>query len=240
MENYNNFLIQFKSEFWNFCNEQHIFDLVPENNFDHVKNVVDNLVSNYQSQILQNDNKPMLFQVLSTELKNQLNNLNNVTREDLHNQKMDEFQQSYEDKQNEFNSMINKNVPEQPEFNDTVTDEPLSNDKLDELLKNQLEERKHLVPQNSVPDISANFTNQPLNIQEENQVIAMKHIPQENMNGALFSPQPNFTPERQDKTNENYEKIINLLENIVNNQKIYNSVFNKLINSQISILEKLK
>ena len=103
-----------------------------------------------------------------------------------------------------------------------------------------LEERKHLVPQNEITDISSNFTNQTLNIQEENQVIAMKHIPQENMNGALFSPQPNFTPERQDKTNENYEKIINLLENIVNNQKIYNSVFNKLINSQISILEKLK
>tara|TARA_B100001287_G_C22488359_1_gene437771 strand:- start:5 stop:766 length:762 start_codon:yes stop_codon:yes gene_type:complete len=253
MENYSNFLTIFKGEFWNFCNNNNLFIGIPESNFDKVKVAIDNVVSNYQNQIQQNNNKPLLFQVLAKELNSQLNSLKIMNSQQIQNEKSSQFQQDYENKQNEFNKMMKKELPKQPEFNDEEKDEPLTNENLDELLQKQMKERENLV-KNSF-DLSGNP--EPIfNIPEKNTIIATKPNnpePSSNsnelkqnllLNNSMQMNTLNQLPtihERQDNLNEGEkEKLFELLNKISDTQKIQNSILNKLIVSQISILEKLK
>ena len=248
MENYNNFMTIFKGEFWNFCNQNNLFIGIPESNFDKVKIAIDNIVSNYQNQIQQNNNKPLLFQVLAKELNSQLNSLKIMNSQQIQNEKSSQFQQDYENKQKEFNVMMKKEQPKQPEFNDENKDEPLTNENLDELLQQQMKEREYLV-KNSF-DLSGN-PDPAFNIPEKNTIIAIKPNNSEPTTGIStnnsiqmnnFNPLPTIN-ERQDKTNLSEiekEKLFDLLNKISDTQKIQNSILNKLIISQISILEKLK
>ena len=65
---------------------------------------------------------------------------------------MDQFQQSLEQKQQEFNSMMKKEQPQDVNF-EKLEDEPLSNDKLDELIAQQMKEREHLVQDQNLKTI---------------------------------------------------------------------------------------
>lgn len=244
MENYSNFLTIFKGEFWNFCNNNNLFIGIPESNFDKVKVAIDNVVSNYQTQIQQNNNKPLLFQTLAKELNEQLNSLKIMNSQQIQNKRSSLFNQEYENKQKEFNMMMKKEQPKQPEFSDETKDEPLSNENLDKLLQEQMKQREYLVKSNF--DLSGN-PSPSLNINEQNTIIAIK--PEEN--NLVQQPQQsmvNFTPlspisEKEDKTSlseAEKNKLFELLNKISETQKIQNSILNKLIVSQINILEKLK
>lgn len=243
MENYNNFLTIFKGEFWNFCNENNLFIGIPEANFDKVKIAIDNVVSNYQSQIQQNNNKPLLFQVLAKELTDQLSPLKIMNSQQIHNEKSSKFNQDYENKQKEFNMLMKKEQPKQPEFSDEAKDEPLSNENLDHLLQEQMKQREYLVKTSF--DLSGN-PEPSLNISEQNTIVAIK--PEVQDSNVQAPSMANFSPlntiiEQEDKTKINDEKINRLFEilnKISESQKIQNSILNKLIVSQINILEKLK
>lgn len=245
MENYSNFLTVFKGEFWNFCNQNNLFIGIPETNFDKVKIAIDNVVSNYQNQIQQNNNKPLLFQVLAKELNEQLNSLKIMNSQEIHNEKSSQFNQDYENKQKEFNMMMKTEQPKQPEFRDESKDEPLSNENLDELLQEQMKQREYLVK--SRFDLSGN-PEPILNISEQNTIVAIKPEPNNLIQQQPQQSMNNFTPlspipEIEDKTNlsnEDKQKLFELLNKISDTQKIQNSILNKLIVSQISILEKLK
>lgn len=243
MENYSNFLTIFKGEFWNFCNQNHLFIGIPESNFDKVKTAIDNVVSNYQNQIQQNNNKPLLFQILAKELSDQINPLKIMNSQQINNEKSSQFNQDYENKQKEFNMMMKKTQPKQPEFSDESKDEPLSNENLDNLLQEQMKQREYLVK--SSFDLSGN-PEPVLNLSEKNTIVAIKpeinelHQQVTSMNN--FSSLPSI-PEVEDKTNlseTEKNKLFELLNKISETQKIQNSILNKLIVSQINILEKLK
>ena len=243
MENYSNFLTVFKGEFWNFCNQNNLFIGIPESNFDKVKTAIDNVVSNYQSQIQQNNNKPLLFQVLAKELSDQLNPLKIMNSQQIHNEKSSKFNQDYENKQKEFNMMMKKEQPKQPEFSDETKDEPLSNENLDHLLQEQMKQREYLVK--SSFDLSGN-PEPVLNISEQNTIVAIKpelnDLNKQNSSMNNFLSLPSI-PEVEDKTNmsnEEKQKLFELLDKISETQKLQNSILNKLIVSQINILEKLK
>ena len=110
----------------------------------------------------------------------------------------------YENKQKEFNMMMKKEQPKQPEFSDESKDEPLTNENLDKLLQEQMKQREYLVKSNF--DLSGN-PEPVLNINEQNTIVAIKPEPENN----LIQQQPqqsmsNFTPlspipETEDKTN---------------------------------------
>ena len=245
MENYSNFLTVFKGEFWNFCNQNNLFIGIPESNFDKVKIAIDNVVSNYQNQIQQNNNKPLLFQVLAKELNEQLNSLKIMNSQQIHNEKSSQFNQDYENKQKEFNMMMKKEQPKQPEFSDETKDEPLTNENLDQLLQEQMKQREYLVK--SSFDLSGN-PEPALNISEQNTIVAIKPEPNNLIPQQPQQSMSNFTPlspipETEDKTsitNDEKKQLFELLNKISDTQKIQNSILNKLIVSQISILEKLK
>ena len=245
MENYSNFLTIFKGEFWNFCNNNNLFIGIPESNFDKVKVAIDNVVSNYQTQIQQNNNKPLLFQTLAKELNEQLNSLKIMNSQQIQNEKSSLFNQEYENKQKEFNMMMKKEQPKQPEFSDETKDEPLTNENLDQLLQEQMKQREYLVK--SSFDLSGN-PEPALNISEQNTIVAIKPEPNNLIPQQPQQSMSNFTPlspipETEDKTsitNDEKKQLFELLNKISDTQKIQNSILNKLIVSQISILEKLK
>lgn len=253
MTSHENFLTKFKGEFWNHCIEQNIFQQSHLSNVSEVTKIIDNIVSNYQSHIFQNDNPQQIYPKLIQELKLQLKSLGASTSQELKNLKMDQFQQNLEQKQQEFNSMMAKEQPQAVNF-DKLEDEPLSNDKLDELIAQQMKEREHLVQDHSQKNInqvspvnggSENeiHSNNPLSdIHEENIVISHKQIPN------LPSPQANTSifsvPVNSNELISELEGKIDILmkklDEIQEFQKKQNVVMNKMVTSQISILEKLK
>lgn len=142
---YGNYLSNFKEDLWQFCESQHVFTGIPENQIKNVVNVVDMIVSNYQSQILQNDNKQALYTILVKEISKQVESFKVITNEELRNMKKDSFQQSYENKQREFEEYMKVDQPKPIEFNDSMNDEPLTNEGIEALIKMQIQEREKLV-----------------------------------------------------------------------------------------------
>mgnify|MGYP006203458941 CR=1 FL=1 len=121
MEQYDTFLTRFKKDLWTQCVQQKIFDFIPEDNVEKAKEVFENNVKNYQSQILQHEGKgnvntlyPLLIQAISKEVVS----LKSVSRDDLTQQKQNIFDQQLDAKQKEFNTMMNKDVPPKPRFSD--------------------------------------------------------------------------------------------------------------------------
>lgn len=254
MTSHENFLTKFKGEFWNHCMEQHIFQQNHLSNVNEVTKIIDNIVSNYQSHIFQNDNPQQIYPKLIQELKLHLKSLGASTSQELKNLKMDQFQQSLEQKQQEFNSMMKKEQPQAVNF-DKLDDEPLSNDKLDELIAQQMKEREHLVqdhsqknmnqvsPVNRESDNGIHANNPLSDIQEENSVISHKQIPnlpspQENTSSIFSVPVNNN--ESNSELKDKIDALMKKLDEIQEFQKKQNIVMNKMITSQISILEKLK
>lgn len=247
MSSHQNFLTKFKSDFWNHCMQNNLFTQEQLHNVAELTKVIDNIVSNYQSHIFQNDNPQIMYPKLVEELKLHLQSLSATTSQELKNMNLDRFHQNYEQKQSEFNSLMNKEQPKNIEF-EKVEDEPLTNDKLEALIAQQMKEREHLVqqentPQNNTMDSQVsnispinNNNNQLANIPEENIVLTDKFIP--NLPNVLQnndSQNISFSGiESQIKT------LIEKVEKMQEMQKKQNIVLNKMITSQISILEKLK
>lgn len=253
MTNHENFLTKFKGEFWNYCMQNNVFEQHHLNNIPEVTKIIDNIVSNYQSHIFQNDNPQTIYPKLTQELKLQLQTLQANTSQELKNFKLDQFQQSFEQKQQEFNSMMKKEKPQDVNF-EKLEDEPLSNDKLDELIAQQMKEREHLVQEqkpgnntaNNVQQISptnnlndkSRQDNNPLNgIQEENMVIANKFIP--NISH-VQEKDSQIAVENANDLKQSIESLKKRIDELYEFQKKQNVVLNKMITSQISILEKLK
>ena len=108
-----------------------------------------------------------------------------------------------------------------------------------------MKQREYLVK--SSFDLSGN-PEPVLNISEQNTIVAIKPEPNNLIQKQPQQSMNNFTPlspipEIQDKTsitNDEKKQLFELLNKISDTQKIQNSILNKLIVSQISILEKLK
>ena len=252
MTTHQTYLNKFKGDFWNHCIQQNVFNQNHLNNINELTKIIDNIVSNYQSHIFQNENPQTMYPKLITELKNQLLSFSANTSQELKNIKLEQFQQNLEQKQHEFNSMMKKEEPNQVEFV-KVEDEPLSNDKLEALIAEQMKEREHLVQDNNmnaqIDNDNVNKSNHNLNnslsdIQEQNVVLANKFINLEQNiepKHVIHNKQQN-NEEKNDiliiktQINDLFEKI----DKIHEYQKKHNMLLNKMITSQISILEKLK
>ena len=67
MENYDNGLTRFKKELWSICTSMKVFDNIPEEHLEKVKQIFENSISNHQNQILQQqgeDNDGLIKQTL--------------------------------------------------------------------------------------------------------------------------------------------------------------------------------
>ena len=113
---WNNMMIfnQIQKDLWAKCVEQKVFDYIPENKLDKTKEVFEMNVYNYQTQILQQDgqnNSISLYPTLIRSIQNDVNSLKDITRDNVHQQRQESFEQEVESKQQEFNTMIIKMFP---------------------------------------------------------------------------------------------------------------------------------
>ena len=214
MENYDNYLTKFKKQLWDLCIKNSIFNNIPDSSLDKVKEIFEHTISNYKTQILQNDDNKSITSILINKINTEVSNLRSmktiITKEEIQQQSKDHFNEMVEAKQNEFNQLMKKENPETPNFSDNK-EAPINHEQFEQLINQQLQQRKEGI------DINNN-TN---------------HIIENNS----FSSLPN---QSSLKTSDNKdiiyikEKIHNLDRNI---EKI-SIILQKIINSQIALLKK--
>jgi len=231
---YDNHLISFKKNLWDECIQRKIFNNIPQSKFDNIKSMFENNVENYKTQILQDNSLNSVTQVLLERIRKDAELLKNVTNQQLKNTKKDVFETALKEKQDEYNSLISKQLPETPDFSDGSKDEPLDNDNLESLIQQHMKERD--LTTNITPK-SVQTATQDENNTEKNQVVMTNQFSESN---PVYSPDSNKLFEMiQQLHSENTalkEQMYNL-KTVIDKQ---NGVLNSIVNSQITILKKIK
>ena len=213
---YDTFLVRFKKDLWNKCVEFKVFDYIGDENVEKTKQVFENIVANYQSQILQHEDKgnaAILYEKLINEISKELTPLKKLTRDSIQQDKKNQFDQQVEQKQKEFNTMMNKDVPPTPQFSDDQKDEPIEQENLDELIENQMREREKVM--------NMNENNEP-----QNTIVASpSHLPYE-------QHRPTNIPE--------IPELMMKINKIEETMKIQSTILQQIVQSQLAILRKLK
>ena len=213
---YDTFLVRFKKDLWNKCVEFKVFDYIGDENVEKTKQVFENIVANYQSQILQHEDKgnaAILYEKLINEISKELTPLKKLTRDSIQQDKKNQFDQQVEQKQKEFNTMMNKDVPPTPQFSDDQKDEPIEQENLDELIENQMREREKVM--------NMNENNEP-----QNTIVAS----------------PSHLPYEQHRPTNIHEipELMMKINKIEETMKIQSTILQQIVQSQLAILRKLK
>ena len=213
---YDTFLVRFKKDLWNKCVEFKVFDYIGDENVEKTKQVFENIVANYQSQILQHEDKgnaAILYEKLINEISKELTPLKKLTRDSIQQDKKNQFEQQVEQKQKEFNTMMNKDVPPTPQFSDDQKDEPIEQENLDELIENQMREREKVM--------NMNENNEP-----QNTIVAS----------------PSHLPYEQHRPTNIHEipELMMKINKIEETMKIQSTILQQIVQSQLAILRKLK
>ena len=114
-----------------------------KNSFEYILTNIN--TNNYTS--LMDLNKVFILEILNKCNDNDFFKVNQVTNESIVNNREKIFEERLKRRQEEFSQLINKNVPNEINFQDDVTELPIDN--LDSLIQNTLEKRKYDIP----PDI---------------------------------------------------------------------------------------
>ena len=214
---YDNPLTRYKKDLWELCVSMNVFDNIPETKVDKTKELFENIISNYQTQILQQDNDQFLKQKIVTEFNKEVSKLKETTRESLTESKKNQFDLQLEEKQNEFNTMMHKDVPEKPQFQDENEEQPLEQENLDALIQQQMKERE------SVMNINPEIKN----------TVVSDNIFSE----SATSPKQSFPPiASEPPTSETNQRLITIEKNIA----LQSTILRQIVQSQIAILNKLK
>ena len=221
---YDNPFTRYKKELWELCVSMNVFDNIPETNLEKTKSVFENIVTNYQTHILQQDDDKFLKQKIVTEINQEVSKLKEITRDALMESKKNQFDLQLEEKQKEFNNMMQQNIPETPQFQDNQEDEPLEKENLDALIQQQMKERENVMNMNQ--DV-------------QNKVVS------DNMFSEKVAPiastpitQPTSVVDPMSIHNINQlEQRLNIIEK---NITLQSNILRQIVESQIAILNKLK
>ena len=93
MNVYDNPITRFKKDLWNLCLSMKVFDNIDESKVEESKKIFENVVSNYQSQILQQEegNENFLKQTLLSQINNDLQILKQVSRDSINQNNKNNF-----------------------------------------------------------------------------------------------------------------------------------------------------
>ena len=210
LQDYDNPLTRFKKELWSLCLSMNVFDHIPNEKVEQAKEIFENIVSNYQAQILQQENDNMLKQTLLTTLKGELESLKQISRNSIEENKKNQFDLKLEEKQNEFNQMMKKETPPLPKFGDEQTDEPIDSENLDAMIQKQMAEMENVM------------------------------TIQESENKIIDSPSFISSPMNDQQSSQSLERIETQIQQLNQNIKLQSSILQQIIQSQIAILNKIK
>lgn len=224
---YDNPLTRYKKEVWELCVSMNVFHDIDEPYVEKTKEVFENIIMNYQTQILQQDQDPLLKQRIVGEVNQEVSKFKHITRDAIHEKKKNQFDLQLEEKQKEFNTMMHKDIPEKPQFQDNQEDAPLEQENLDALIQTQMKEREKVM--NINPSI-------------ENKVVSSNSFTNE-VTPVSAHPAPVQTPPPAPRQHFNPMKIessIQILhqkvEKLQQNIKIQSTILTQIVESQLAIL----
>lgn len=237
-------LIQFKKELWDTCLQNQLFQNIPNDKIDKVTNVIDNICSNYQTQILQSNNDAQLIQVIHQEIRVQLSSLIEYQSSVEQNNSL-RIDSLFGAKQNEYENSFRPKQPDKIDFSDK-TDAPLDEDKLEALLQEQIQQRNIEVVDSTKPSIKKESKENTENAEHgengdykksvsvdnsiQNEVIAMNPASSRINTGNIGNSPISITQVKSDEID------LNDLYQMVNRQ---NQIIQKLLKSHIDLLNYL-
>lgn len=229
-DSYDNFMTSFKKNMWDLCNKENIFTNLDSSEFERVKSIFETNIENFKTHILQTNGDNSIRTIIIANIKKDIQNSrqNVETREDISNKRKEKFDDEFQKKQNEFNSLLNNKKPKELDFSDNSQDSPLEADNLEALIQEQLKDRELHLPTPS---------------DESNTVVSNNQFTETENNSEIILQQSNShdiesrSLELLIKENESLVTEISKLRQQINSQ---NDAIHKILSSQILILKKLK
>lgn len=229
-DSYDNFMTSFKKNMWDLCNKENIFTNLDSSEFERVKSIFETNIENFKTHILQTNGDNSIRTIIIANIKKDIQNSrqNVETREDISNKRKEKFDDEFQKKQNEFNSLLNNKKPKELDFSDNAQDSPLEADNLEALIQEQLKDRELHMPTPS---------------DESNTVVSNNQFTETENNSEIILQQSNShviestSLELLIKENESLTTEISKLRQQINSQ---NDAIHKILSSQILILKKLK
>ena len=245
-----------KEFLWNILYEKNIFQGIPDDKLDKVKNIFEYVIVNVSQNTKNNEileiNKEILTK-LNREILSLKKNLfeSKNTKDEFKDEKIKVFDKNLETHKISLNELINLDKPNEIDFTDQ-TDKPIDNNEMNKILEEMQKERNitgdnveiNISDKNIIkPDTIMNNSNTTpkLKIESIEELLQTEVID-------LKNPVNNIIEEL--KIEDNKIKDINeilrneyILENEVNtNQKIDSiySILNKVLNNQEKIMSKLE
>lgn len=229
-DSYDNFMTSFKKNMWDLCNKENIFTNLDTSEFERVKSIFETNIENFKTHILQTNGDNSIRTIIIANIKKDIQNSreNVETREDISNKRKEKFDDEFQKKQTEFNSLLNDKKPKELDFSDNTQDSPLEADNLEALIQEQLKDRELHMPTPSNESntvVSGNQFTETENNSEPLLQQSRQHIIEPTSLELLI------------KENENLANEISKLRQQVNSQ---NDAIHNILSSQILILKKLK
>lgn len=229
-----------KEFLWNILYEKNIFNGIPNENLEKVKNLFESTIIN----VSQNTNNKEIIEVnkeilkiLNTEIQNLKNNLleSKNIKDEFKNEKIKIFDKDLDNKIKSFNNSMNINKPNDIDFLDKL-DEPLNNDEMLDKLKQIEKERFNFSVNNDHNNINNvnnenninndNFTNklkinkQMVKFDEENNENNDNLTNQLKINKQIVKIDEEYNIENKiNKLDEKLKDIYNILNEILSNQQ---------------------
>lgn len=229
-DSYDNFITSFKKNMWDLCNKENIFTNLDSSEFERVKSIFETNIENFKTHILQTNGDNSIRNIIIANIKKDIQNSrqNIETREDISNKRKEKFDDEFQKKQNEFNSLLNNKKPKELDFSDNTQDSPLEADNLEALIQEQLKDRELHIPTPSDESNTIVSSNQFTETENNSEIIL-----QQSNSHAIEST----SLELLIKENESLTSEISKLRQQINSQ---NDAIHKILSSQILILKKLK
>lgn len=220
-----------KELLWNILFNNNVFTNIPNSNFNNVKSIFESniqkainsnkeILSTNNNKISSNDYKNIITQINKLILQNSMNDIinykktlliSNNTKDDYINERNLAFEKEFLEKKESFTNLMSKKNPESIDFSDSK-DEPLENNKMNELLEKMQKERNNDLPiinniisPKSEP-IDIKITNISNNFEEIDAINNSQNIEEINLNNFDEPIMKNESSEIDNLNSENLEK----------------------------------
>lgn len=247
-----------KAFLWNILYEKNIFNGIPNENLDKVKNLFESTVIN----VSQNTNNKEIIEVnkeilkiLNIEIQNLKKNLleSKNIKDEFKDEKILVFDKNLENHKSSLNELINPNKPKEIDFSDK-SDKPIDNNEMNKILEHMQKER-NIETNNTEIKISDKKIIKTDNIMNDSKNIEVPKLKIESIEELLESEIVNLNNSYNTRINsmkiddEKLKSVNKLIENeykeenkINLNVKLdnINKLLNKLLDNQEKIMSKLE
>ena len=246
-----------KEFLWNILYEKQIFNGIPNDKLDKVKNLFEytivNISENTKNKEIIEINKEILS-TLNTEIQSLKRNLleSKNTKDEFKDEKIEVFDKNLENHKSSLNKLINPDKPKEIDFADE-TDKPIDNNEMNRILE-QMQKDRNIETNNIEIKISDEKIIEPDNIMSESKNDEVPKIKIESIEELLETEVVNLNEPVHKKVDElktegeKLKSISKLLESEYKEESKLNSnikldsinkLLNKLLINQEKIMSKL-